>query len=385
MPVSSSAGGYSTTIPDHEASGNMVVEFSRNVASFPINKYSELRPVTKMKGFYLQIRPSSAGRVRYPDARDYAWAPASERPKGQDNQLQFQFQTYICERYAHSVVVDNLAVEQATWPVLESELRDKGQQAMTMITDLAISGLSSTSWNLNNSFVDASGGTPAGGSPPLLAGLAAGQNMGNGSPTSPNIKIALYNAAAQISKRTLGRVQPQDLVWVMSPDTAIHLSTSPEIQQMLSSSVYAYPVITGTLPGTQQNWSLPPKIYDFRVAIENTAIVQANKNNTGVDNPTWAIDTTTFGPGLSYLLTRKDNELINSTILKADEGAIAMSDEAREGVPIVSTLVRFALEEFTVEQKADTWNRIHDVSIAYNMQFVVTNPISGYQIQSMFG
>src|SRR6266403_461338 len=99
-------GGGNGFIADHEATGNLTIEYSRNPKSFPLMRYAERRPVTRTKGFYLNIDPTQAGRVRYDDGREFAWPSGAESPTGTDNLSQFQFSQYITRRFANSVPLD---------------------------------------------------------------------------------------------------------------------------------------------------------------------------------------------------------------------------------------------------------------------------------------
>jgi hypothetical protein len=360
-------GGSNPYIPtfDGEATGNLVLEYSRNPKSFPLNQYTELRPVTLSRGYYLRIEPQNAARIRTADGREFAWAPGSDRPTGTDNQERFQFAPYFCQRRAFSVRLDNRAVQMSAWPVAETELRAKGQQCMTQRSKYAA--------NILNAAYTGSSMTST------VAAITGNANytLDKGTVTSPYIKITFQTAALAINKATLGVINPEDLVVVMSPDTAVALAQSPEVQAMLSNSVYAYPLLTGTLPGQiQRNWSLPPLLYDFRVSVENTVLISTAR---GVATQTYGY---TIPKGTIYLLTRRENEMVNPSILKTERGEQKMTDEEMQAVPVYSTLVGFFKEEMTTESRVDPWNRILDISIATDFDYQVTQYLSGFQLTS---
>src|SRR3954447_17567911 len=366
-PYYTQIGGSNGFIPsfDGEATGNMVFEYSRNPKSFPINTYSEIRPVTLARGYYLRIEPQNAARIRNIDGREFAWPPGSDRPTGTDNQERFQFAPYLCQRRAFSVRLDNRAVQMSAWAVSETELRAKGQQCMTQRATLAA-----------NVLMAAFTGSTQTSTAAAITGNAA-FTMDKGTPTSPYVKIVLQAAALQINKGTLGVINPEDLVIVMSPETAVAIAQSAEIQGMLSNSMYAYPLLTGNLEGQiQRNWSLPPRLYDFRISVENTVRV------TTARGAAVASYTYTIPKGTIFMLTRRDNEMVNPSLLKAERGEVKMSDEDMQAVPVYSTLVGFMKEEFTVENRTDPWNRILDISIATDYTYQVSQPLSGYMITS---
>lgn len=364
-PFYTQVGGSNAYIPtfDGESTGNLVLEYSRNPKSFPLNTYSEIRPVTLSRGYYLRIEPQNAARIRNNDGREFAWPPGSDRPTGTDNQARFQFAPYFCQRRAFSVRLDNRAVQMSAWPVAETELREKGQQCMTQRSQLAANVLISAYTGSNMTSTVAA-----------ITGNAA-YTLDKGAPTSPYVKIVLQTVALIINKATLGAINPEDLVLVMSPETAVAISQSPELQGMLSNSVYAYPLLTGTLPGQiQRNWSLPPLLYDFRVSVENTVRISTAR---GAATQVYGY---TIPKGTIFMLTRRENEMVNPSILRAERGESKLTDEEMQAVPVFSTLVGFMKEEYTVENRVDPWNRVLDISIATDYTYEVTQYLSGYMI-----
>lgn len=362
-------GGSDAFIPtyDGESTGNLVMEYSRNPKSFPLLNYSELRPVTLSRGYYLRIEPEQAARIVNDDGREFAWPPGGDRPTGTDNQERFQFASYFTQRRAHSVRLDNRAVQQSAWPVAEVELRAKMQQAMTQRTVKAAAVLNGATWGGNTSTVASITGS-------------AGYTWDKGDATHPYIEISLQSAAITINQATLGVINPEDLVLVISPDSATAMAQSAEVRAVLSNSVYAYPLLTGTLPGARQkNWALPPMLYDFRVAVENTVRITTGRGAATVTRQ-YAIP-----KGTAYLLTRRENEMINPTILKVEKGETKMTDTEMQAVPVYSTLVGFFMEEATVENFVEPKHRRTDISIATDYDYVVTQVLSGFRFTACFG
>lgn len=369
-PAFSQVGGsntYIATYGDETTTGNLQVEYSRNIKTFALNRWSENRPVTRTRGFYLRIQAEQAARVLTDTGREFAWPPGADRPHGSDNQEAFAFSSYFTQRRAHSVTLDDRAVEQSAWDVAETEIRAKAQQAMTRRVMLAYNALSGATWGGNTAAVAS------------IAGIGAGKNFGNGTTTNPYLKIALQYAAILINQRTLGVIMPSDLVLVFNPNTAAKISQSQEIISLLSQSVWAYPMLTGTLPGqVQKNWGLPPTLYDFRIAVDDTVRVTSHRGAA----------TTAFEYVIpddeAYLLARADNEQINPTILKAENGELDMDDDQRANVPVKSTICMFAKEDFNTENNVDRWNRRTEVSIVDDIDFQVTSVLSGFRFTDIF-
>jgi hypothetical protein len=359
-------GGSDAYIPafDGESTANLIFEYSRNPKSWKLNQFSELRPVTQDRGNFCLIEPEQAARVIYDDGREFAWPPGADRPTGTDNQERFQFSPYHTQRRAHSVPLDNRAIEMSAWPVAQVELRAKMHQLMTARTRLAIK-------RLNTAFT----GSPQTSTVAAITGST--NTWDKGTPLLPYIKIALQYVEIAINQATLGVVNPEDLVMVISPDTATAMSQSAEIQGLLSNSVYAYPLLTGTLPGmTERNWSLPPMLYNTRIAVENTVVVTSLRGAATVTRQ-YAVS-----KGTVFILTRKENELVNPTILEVEKGNLKMTDREMQAVPVNSTLVGFFKEEATTENFSDPKNRKTEISIATDYDFITCQPLSGFMLTS---
>src|SRR5690606_30153563 len=66
-------GGSNAYIPSHEASGKLVVDFSRNPSKFALAKYAQIVPVTEQLGYYLEMTVEEAARVLDDDGFDVDW------------------------------------------------------------------------------------------------------------------------------------------------------------------------------------------------------------------------------------------------------------------------------------------------------------------------
>lgn len=368
-------GGISTVIKDFESSGRLQVEYSRAPESFALNRYSEIRPTVISDGFYLRINPDQAARLVYEDDRDHIWAPFADRPTGTDNALQFEMASFHTDRFAYPVPLDDRAVGMTVWNVLEAELRQKAQQAMTARTRRAFFKLRSASWATNSLPVDNGAGTPT-------AILPAGQNWGNGTVARPNIQVSLQYAINQILQATTGVIDTSDLVLVINPSDAMLMSQSAEVRGMLSNSVYSYPQITGQMPGfpsgRQTNYGLPPMLYDVRVAVEKTVVVTSAKN-AATTTRAYAVPS-----GSAYLLCRRENELVNPTFLKAEAEGRAIPAEEAKLVPVYSTLTGFFKEEFTTDIIPQVEHRRTSVSIVQDYDYQVTSVLSGFYFTQTF-
>ena len=73
--VATHPGGYNTFVPNHGASGQLVVDFSRNITKFPLNEYCKLIPTKEMIGYYMEMTVEEAGRLVGGDSA-HAWPDA---------------------------------------------------------------------------------------------------------------------------------------------------------------------------------------------------------------------------------------------------------------------------------------------------------------------
>lgn len=375
--ASQEPGSLNTFIPTHEATGSMVVGWSRNTKDWSINRIMELRPVTKRKGYYLTWKSEQGARVRYNDGREFAWPDGSDRPTGQDNLELFEFEDYKCNRVAPSFTMGRQSVEQADWALRDAQISVIGQQGMTLRTLKGNAALSAMNWQTNCANVDGTGGTLNGNA----ALLPDNQNWGNGTVTTPNIKISLFKAAISINKATMGLVTPKDLVLYMSPESATKMCESAEIQSMLAGSIYSLPNLVGGIPNQNAEWGLPPQLYGFRLEIDQTIQNDSRKGETLSQD--YAL-----GLGDAYFLTRKDR--YDSEGNKTFVGPNLVDEKGETGekanyFPTYSTLIGFFYEEFTVEARDDPWNRVVQGSVVSDFDMVVTSYKGGFQFKDCFG
>jgi hypothetical protein len=324
MAYSTAAGGNNTFIPTFDVEGGIISQFSRNPRDFSLNAYSQLRKVPLSVGRYLRIDPDQNTRILYGDDRENLWAEGQPRPTGVNNLSQFEFQPYTTKRYDYAFTLGQRTVIQTAWMIEQMEQSKVLQQAMTARTMKALGALNSATWGTNSGPVDG----VAGGTPGTGVTLPSGQNWTNGTATSPNLKTSLLRAASVITKNVGAGINLKDLVLIVNPDTAIGMSTSPEIQQSFIQSQFALDQLTGADNVAGGGWGLPPRLYNgIRVVIEDavrtsTAIGAATKTQ-GYIIPT----------GEAYLVCRPGGDA-KSTVNFGDENS-----------PVVSTLIGFFMEE----------------------------------------
>ncbi len=340
----SAASGY---IPDHESSGKLVIDFSRNVNRFALPSYTQIVPVKKMMGRYLEMTVEQAGRIGPADLAEFDWPDGALAPTGWDNTESHEFKPYSCKRQAFPVTLGDLTLEQADWD-MESQYSTgiQPQLAMTARTQGAITTLT-TAGNYAASHTSA------------VASISG--NTGNWAASTTarqDIKRSLLHAADIISLDTLDVVMPEQLILVMSPGCAKAISVSQEIADYLKGSPEAYAYVKGDLVSQNRNirYGIPPTLYGFPVYVEGTAKTTSKKGAT----------------------TAKSRVLADSTPFMC---SVVGGLEGKNG-PSFSTFTFFMKEEMTVENLKDKQNRLTNIRLVENYAGVLTAPVSGFLFTS---
>ena len=91
--------GSNTYVPSFDATGQLVVSFSRNPKEFPLNKYIAITPVKKSSGYYLKLNAEQVARVTYADLKDHVWHDGNDAPHGEWNNEKFEWLNFNTTRY----------------------------------------------------------------------------------------------------------------------------------------------------------------------------------------------------------------------------------------------------------------------------------------------
>jgi hypothetical protein len=335
-------GESNTYVPNHEATGNLVIGFSRNPDDFPLNQYVQLKPVTKDQGFYLRVTTEEAGRILSTDLAEFVWPDGADRPQNNDGTESFGYLPYKTKRLDYPYKLGDKSREQADWAISETHKSIKAQQAMTARTVSAHAILGSDS-NFEAAHV-AVVANISGNTGPWDASTVARQD----------IKRSLNYAATQILKSTLSVVRKKDLRLVLDVDTAHQISECQEIVDHIKGSPEAYSQVKGET-GKWSQYGLPDKLYGYSVVVEDTVKVTSRR---GASSATRDFVATA---GRAYLLARP-----GSLVAPAGDG------------PNFSTICAFLYEEMTVEEFRDAKNRRLEGHVVDDFGMVVTASASGF-------
>ena len=332
-------------VKDHESSGKLTVDFSRNAKDFAVNNYSQIQSVDKVAGYYREVTVEEAGRILNSDLSNFSWADGAPAPEGFEGTESHEWKEYRCERFAFPVSLGDLTIDQASWDVRQEYAAKKAQQAMTGRTVKAIAVLENVA-NYPTQKLDVDDGT------------VSSTKWDAATDVNQNIKKSLNHGANVILKNTLAGVDINDLVLVISPGLAAELSATQEVVQHIKGSPDALAQIRGELPGENAIYGLPNKLYGFPVVVEKTVKVTSRKGATAARSFVKADDT---------------------AVMVARPGGL----EGVAGAPSFSALTTFMQEELSVETLREEKDRRTLLRVVENYDVVMTAPVSAFLFQDV--
>ena len=358
---------YSTQIPTAEATGQLTSEWSRNPAKYPVNRWTEVRPVTKSIGYYLRIAPDFAARSAGAAGSRHLWKDGADRPNGVSNQITFEWQPFRAQRYDYDSTVGDMALDQSEVQIGIAVQRGLMSQCMVDRTRFAIAALTGANFGGNTAAVN--GGL-----------LPSGQNWLNGTsggntPTN-NIKTSILQAMNSLMKSTGGGIDMEDLILLISPDLAVKMAVSPEITSVPIQSQYAYDALTGT-GKFNAKWGLPDRLASgIRLVVEDTVI---NTAPLGSNSPAmgYGLDSHT-----AYLLVRPGLQPVQPGVLSED-GVPLVNKDGDSDAPAISSVTGFFLEENNLEIFNDPKHRRTEMHVVSNFQYVASNPLGMFKFTAV--
>jgi len=330
-------GGLNTFVPTFsEATGLIQTEFTRNVKSFALNRYTKLVPVTTTSGYYLKINSDEA--VRVVNEKDFRWAYGEDRPTGVNND--FDFVNFSTKRYEKGFHIPYETAKVAAWDIVAQHARSRAAQLMTLRTQRALSVLTtSTNWPTGTYFAD-------------------GTALGSGAAyTQGNIQKLFQTATETLMVNTGGAIQMQDIICVMSPKTAFKMSQSTELKELIK---YTQGVDLMKGDGNFSRYGIAPGLFGIGdVVIEDAVKVSTQKGAT--------TRSAQYILGLDAVL-----------FLSRPQGLTGV-----EGGSNFATITNFVYEDMTVETFDDPVNRRTRGSIVDNGTFELTAPLAGLYIANI--
>lgn len=335
-------GAQNTFVASHEASNKLVVDFSRDIKKFAVNKYTQLVPVDKIVGWYLEMTVEEAGRIVDTNLDNFEWPDGQAAREGNDETESFNFKEFRTRRKQYPVLLGDLTVDQASWDILAQHLSIKSRQAMTARTQSAITVFTTTGNYASDHVMDVTN---------------INGNTGNWSQSTTarqDIKRSINTAVEKIFDDTLAAVEADDLQLVINSELAARLSETQEIVDHIKGSPDALAQVKGELKGQNDNseHGLPAKLYGIPVVVEKTRKVTSKK-------------------GAARAV---------SQVLPTATPFISARPGVLEGVansPTFSTVTCFIQEEMSAETKRDSDNRRTIGRVVENFTHKMTAPASG--------
>ena len=345
MPEVSIGGGLNTFVPTFsEATGLIQTEFTRNVKSFALNRYSKLVPVTTVSGYYLKINSDEA--VRVVDEKDFRWAYGEDRPTGVNND--FDFAQFTTKRYERGFHIPYETAKVASWDIVAQHARSRATQLMTLRTNRMLDVLTNSSiWPTGTYFADFD----------TLAGVSTTNGVyQDDSATATGVQKLFQTAIEKIMINTGGAVQPQDIVCVMGPQTAHKLSQTAQLRDLIK---YTQGVQFMQGQGNYSRYGLAPGLFGIGdIVIEDAVKVTNQKGATRAASYILGLDKVLF--------------------LSRPQGLVGV-----EGGANFATVTNFVYEDMTVETIDDPRNRRTVGSIVDNSVPELTAPLAGLYIANI--
>jgi hypothetical protein len=341
-----SPGGSNTYVKNHQATGNLVISFSRNPKDFPFARYVQYRPVKKDAGYYLQITAENAARVVGSNLNEFVWPDGADAPRRNSGTELFKFLDYKTVRTAPDFTLGWKSRDQADWNIQDQEVQFHTHQAMTL-RGVGIGSALETTGNWDASHIlDVDDGTTD------VPGNTGSWELSTSQ--RQDIKRSLNVARGLIHKHTLGVVKRRDLQLVVNPNTAMRLGESQEIIDFVKQAPESWKMIQGDLSGLNAEWGMPDKIYNIPIVVDDTVVVTSAR---GATTPTYGYN---LSDGNGFLISRPGALMANAV-----------------SGPSFSTIMGFFYEELTVETKDDPDNRRSNGRVVDDVAWVMTAPVSG--------
>ncbi len=330
------------------ATEQLHVEFSRNPASFALNRYMQILSTEKLIGFYAELDNEEA--IRYVSVNDYQWPDGQPRPRGTTRPLRWK--QYSCFRNAYDFSLGDLTVGQADFDIVAAHARTKATLCMTARTNEASTTLTTSgNWPSANTFA-------------TLDALGVTSGSWATSSTSQLFIRKSFNAVKKtIIKTTGGAVSPNDLLCVINPNQADTMSQTAEIQAYMTQHEQAMGNLAGDDRRMLDDYGLPPVLYGVTMVVEDSVEV-----TTRFDVDTIASAGFIFPDSKAVFVSR----------VGGLEGTGTVNGNA---APSYSTLVGFFQEEMSVEAQRDDWDRMTEGSVVDTRDIILSTGASGVFLQ----
>lgn len=326
------------------ATEQMRVEFSRNPASFKLNRYVSLRTVEDRIGYFVRLNAEDA--INIPSVDNFDWPDGNDAPVG--NTRKHEFVPYYCRRQADSFRLGQIAVDQAQWDIVAAHARGVTTKMMTLRTLRTLTALTTTAnWPTANTGT----ATAVGGGKWDVSG--AGDKF---------VQKTVQAVIEKVAKATGGVVGAKDLVLVIDPTAAHKISQSAEILQYIVNQEYAILAWQGNT--VWDTYGLPPYLWGVEIVVEDAVRFSSREGKaTSTTDPAYMCGT--------------------NAIFLARPGSLDSEINNAPDAPTLSTASIFMYEDMTVETFPDPENRRTTGRVTDDVAVALTAPQSGFLVTAI--
>ncbi len=345
-------GAYNVFVPNAKASGNLFVDFSRNINDFACLRYCQPVPVQQTVGIWYQMGQDQRARLTDNDAAKSLWADGTTRPKDQGNDEYFQELSFRCERRSYNSTVGKMTSEQASWDEIDRRSRMLAQQAMTVRTNAIVGKMTDPTQYPSANVADLA--TP--GSIPNVTG-----NWAASTSARLSIRRTLNHIKNLITLATRAAVNSDDLVLVMSPDTAEQIAVCQEIVELIKQSIIGLQYLKAAEDFPKDSYGLPPRLYNTEVIIEKTVKVTSQRG----------------------LLTQTAQYVLplGTVIVAHKPGSLEGIEGGRSFS--TATIHIYRNDDMAVETDTVHWDRLTNISVTDNFDVNMTAPMTGFLLENV--
>lgn len=345
-------GAYNTFVPNTKSSGNLFVDFSRNINDFACLRYCQPIPVQQTVGLWYQMGLDERARLTDSDAAKYLWADGTPRPKPQDSDEFFEEKSYRCERRSYTSTLGKMTSEQAAWDELDRRSRMLAQQAMTVRTNAIVGKLTATAEYPSDHVADLS---VADVIPGVVGDWAASTTA------RMAIRRTLNHIKNTITLATRAAVNSDDLVLVMSPDTAEQIAVRQEIVEMIKQNIGGLKYLRADQEFPKDSYGLPQRLYNTEVIIEKTVKVTSQRG----------------------LLTQSAQYVLPiGTVVVCHKPAALEGVEGGRSFSTCSIHI-YRDDDLSVEMDDVRWDRLTNVAVTDNFDVSMTAPLTGFLLENV--
>jgi len=345
-------GPFNTYLPSARTSGNLFVDFSRNINDFACLRYCQPVPVQQTVGIWYQMGLDERARLLDADAARFLWADGTARPLPRDNDEYFEEKSFRCERRSYASTIGKMTSEQAAWDELDRRTRMLAQQAMTVRTNAILGVMTNAAEYPVDHVADLS-------VEDVIPGVEG--NWAASTSALMAIRRTLNHIKNTITLATRAAVNSDDLVMVMSPETAEQIAVSQEIIDLIRQNLGGLKYLRSDDEFPKDSYGLPPRLYNTEIIIEKTVKVTSQRG--------------LVAQTAQYVLP------VGTVVVCHKPAALEGVERGRSFSTCSIHIYRD--DDLAVEFDDVAWDRLTNVAVTDNFDVTMTAPITGFLLENV--